>query len=82
MILIRNKDFEVVSRSRNLRGILSYSRHTAVERIDLYKAPDGCGQFGITWCDGASCITDFASYNVMADFAKKRTFKAAPVFEH
>lgn len=73
-----------VSRSKNLRGILAYSRAHETERIDLYKPTDGWsgGQFGIAWKDGATAICDFADFSIMEGFAKKKTFGGATVKLH
>lgn len=83
MILIRDRDFKTVSNSRNLRGIIEYNRNKSpAVRIDLYRNPDSSGQFGIAFADGASAITDFASFSVMEQFARRRMFKAAQIMQY
>lgn len=72
-IVIRDADFRVAHRSRNLRGILDYSRNHVVTRIDCYGPhANGTGTLGIAWADGATCITDFADYAVMVQWVKAR----------
>lgn len=71
MVIIRDKDMKVVSRSNNLRGILDYSRRNTVERVDIWPNPNGA-QFGIAWTDGSSCIDDFADAKVCAQFFRHR----------
>lgn len=80
--IIRDRDFKVVSNSRNLRGILEYARKIVTDRIDLYRNKTVGGQFGITFVDGATSISDFSSYDVMLKFAKKRVFGGAPIKYH
>lgn len=75
-VIIRNAEFRIVAQSRNLRGIIDYSRSHAIERIDLYKGP----QLGISWVDGASCITDFADVTVMHKWIER--FKGVPIHDH
>jgi hypothetical protein len=71
----------VVSRSRNLRGILEYSRTHFVARIDLYKH-DLEGQLGITWANGSTVITSFASFDVMQRWVKRPLFKGVNIRIH
>lgn len=79
-VIIRDADGHVVSRSRNLRGILEYSRRVPVERIDIWRNPDETAQLGITWTNGSSTITDFASFNVCKQWcASRRNFSGAPI---
>jgi hypothetical protein len=84
-VKIRDASGRVIHTSRNLRGILDYSRGRCVivERVDLFplKHSEG-GTMGITWNTGATCITDFASYRVMVEWAKaRRCFKGAEIRE-
>ena len=84
-IIIRDRNFKIVSRSRNLRGIMEYSRRKSTAyRIDLYRGKNGWsgGQFGIAWHDGSTAICDFADFSIMESFAKKRTFKGAEIKIH
>jgi hypothetical protein len=76
-VVIRGADFRVASRSRNLRGILTYSREHVVTRVDLFGPhSSGTGTLGLAWADGATCITDFADYTVMREWvAKRRIFR-------
>ena len=83
-IKIYDKMGVCISWSKNLRGILTYSRENETERIDLYK-PDPTrsgGQFGIAWANGSTSICDFADYSIMEKFANKKTFKPAIIKIH
>ena len=83
-ITIRDKDFRVVARSHNLRGILDYSRDHPVERVDLFPATNGnpAGTLGVTWTNGATTVADFASYSVMKKWVKaRRCFRGAQIKE-
>jgi hypothetical protein len=72
-IIIRDINGRSVRRSKNLRGILEYCRTCQVERVDLFGPNrDGEGVLGVTWADGSTCVTDFASYRLMAEWAKAR----------
>ena len=64
MITIRDSEFNIVSQSKNLRGILRYK--CRVERVDVWHR-----QVGITWTDGASTITDFGDHGIMLDWIKR-----------
>lgn len=72
MIKIRNKDFDVVSISKNLAGVRKYAAMYGVERIDIYpdKKTLGC-QLGICFKDGASTIHDWRSYTICLERMKK-----------
>lgn len=74
-VVIRDADFKIVSRSRNLRGILDYSRKHLVERVDIWQGAAGGAQLGIVWLSGASVITDFACFEVCKSWcAARRNF--------
>jgi hypothetical protein len=82
-VTIRDRDMRIVSTSRNLRGILGFSRTHVVERIDIWPGAAGGAQLGITWMDGASCITDFASFTLCKDWvSRRRVFFGAQVVVH
>lgn len=79
MIIIRDKAGRAVSRSKNLRGILDYSRKNEVERVDLYPGP----QLGIAWKNGASMLADFADATVMRAWVDRFVkYRNVPVKEH
>ena len=82
-VLIVDIGLNAISRSRNLRGILDYSRRNPVERIDLYGQPLGAGLLGITWINGSSVITEFASFSVMREWTRDRAvFHSITPTEH
>jgi hypothetical protein len=68
------KQLKPVSTSQNLRGILDYARtrNTNVRLVRIEQIADGKGMLQVTWADGARAITDFADYNVLADWCKGR----------
>ena len=75
MIEVQLRD-RIVSRSRNLRGMRDYARVSPVVRVECRKC-DGRpwrvgGTLRVTYADGATCETEFASYNIMVDFVRKR----------
>lgn len=79
MIIIRDQEGTVVSRSKNLRGIRDYSRHNEVERIDLYPGP----QMGVAWRNGSTSIMDWADPAVMQQWAKRFSHHVnAPIHQH
>ena len=74
MVKIYDKDLRTISTSRNLRGILEYTRKNTIDRVDIWPTESGA-QFGITWLNGSFCISDFADAMVCkAFFAKRKTF--------
>ena len=80
-VVIRDAEFYVVSTTKNLRGIIEYSRRHRVERVDIWPGKDGGAQLGITWSDDASTITDFVDSTVCREWcAKRRNFP--PAKEH
>jgi hypothetical protein len=76
VITIRNADFRIVATSRNLRGLLTYARTVApVSRVDLYENKPGAtwgSQFGITFADGSSSISDFAQFSILCEWVETR----------
>jgi hypothetical protein len=84
MVTIRDNSFNIVQRSKNLRGILERTRRIAVDRVDVW--PDKAGdtaQLGVTWVDGSSCVTDFASFKLCKQWCRaRRAFPHAKVHEH
>lgn len=66
------KGGRVVSTSRNLRGIVTYSRKVAPKQITLDRDGDTRGWLYVEWCDGASVHTEFASYHIMVDWVRNR----------
>lgn len=83
-VVIRDAAFNVVSKTKNLRGILDYSRTHRVDRIDFWEeGVKGTGQLGITWVNGSSTITDFADAGVMRRWVRgRRVFAAITPVEH
>ena len=83
-VIIRNTGGRVVSRSKNLRGIVDYARnHAKPNRVDIWQNRDGSAQLGIVFADDATVITDFASFEVCRSYvARSRACKSAAVHIH
>lgn len=75
MIEVQLRD-RIVSRSRNLRGMRDYARVSPVAcvvcRMRRGHPNDPGGHLWVRYDNGATCETDFASYNIMVDFVRKR----------
>jgi hypothetical protein len=80
-VVIRDSDCKVVSTSRNLRGVIARLGRIRPERFDIWPASDGTAQLGITWADGSSMITDFASAAICVRFCENRQ-QGAPINVH
>ena len=65
MIEIRNPQGQVIRRSRNLRGIGDHARRTWLAEAVASPAQDGRGLLQVTFGDGTTCRTEFASYQVL-----------------
>ena len=65
------KDGGVVSRSRNLRGILDYGRKHGVAKALVLNAPEGA-LVRLAFEDGAFCYTEFADYSVAVGWINAR----------
>lgn len=81
MIKIHDINMRTVSTSRNLRGILEYTRKNTVERVDIWPNSNGA-QVGIAWHNGSTCITDFADATVCAQFFRHRIARFPNVIIH
>lgn len=76
MIKILDRDLNVISKSRNLRGIVARSRCVQPTRVDVYLDERHCkGQLGVTWEDESFVITDFASAKVLEEYVRKSQWK-------
>ena len=82
-VVIFSRASGVISRSRNLRGIIARSAKVAVARIVVSPTgptTEGAGSLYVEWVDGAWCSTPFASYWVAQDWVRRRrSFKGVPV---
>ena len=72
MIEIVNANGQVLHRSRNLRGIFDHARRTWIEEATAHPAGEGKGLLQVTFGDGATCQTAFASYHALCDWLKRR----------
>lgn len=64
---------KTVSRSKNLRGILTYARNHGVHIAQAIPAKtDGKGVLAVKFRDGAEVATQFESYEVLRDWLRGR----------
>lgn len=68
------KNYDVVSRSQNLRGLLRYAndKKTFVIKVVIAREEAGAGSLYLQWADGAVCRTHFSSYSVLEHFVTAR----------
>ena len=72
MIEIRDRNGEVIHRSKNLRGIFDHARHTWVEEAVAMPTWQSTGLLCVTFGDGSTCRTEFASYGVLVQWLRSR----------
>lgn len=71
MTTVRLND-EIVSLSRNLRGMLDYGRKQGVCRVQIAPIDTG-GLLYVAYYNGATCLTTFADYSVLRGFVQDRS---------
>jgi hypothetical protein len=74
MLVVRDRDGKVISKSRNLAGIRRYVGEPvrpSIKVIDVSQIGDGEGKLCILFENGCSFETNFASYPVLKDFVKR-----------
>ncbi len=72
---------QVVSTSKNLRGMKDYAKTSPVHRVYAYrdKKLSCCGVLEVEYENGATCRAEFASYCVLLEWLyKRRSWRAAP----
>jgi hypothetical protein len=83
MICIRERDGNVISKSRNLAGIRRYvGGHTAplIKVLDVSEIAHNEGKLCILFENGSSFETNFASYSVLKGFVSRwRNVYGAPL---
>lgn len=67
------KNGRIVSRSKNLRGMLEYARKHPVRRVETVPLVGGKGTVRVFFLDGAECKAIFESYVVMLQWLQSRT---------
>jgi len=77
MINIYNAKCEVISTSRNLRGIHERNRKQKASLIVITEMPDGGAAFFILWPDESFTSVTFASFKVCVEHANRRIFATA-----
>lgn len=70
---IRDKGGRVISRSRNLSGILRYPNHYTryVAAVAIAPTQNG-GRLRVTYADGATAETEFADFFVLCQWLRSR----------
>lgn len=71
-INILDKSGNVISKSRNLNGILHRCSYVFVKSAVIKRLPDNTGELLVTWIDGTHATAPFESYVVLRDWAHKR----------
>lgn len=72
MIEIYAPDGNVIHRSRNLRGVLDHARRSWVAEAVAEPLPRGKGLLRVTFGDGGTCVTEFASFAVLCTWLRAR----------
>jgi hypothetical protein len=72
VIEIRDRSDKVIHRSRNLRGIFDHARRTWVEEAVAMPTWKSTGLLHVTFGDGSTCRTEFASYGVLCQWLRSR----------
>ena len=77
---IRDRDGNVIGRSRNLRGIRRYVSSHLVKALAVDRVGNGEGKLLILFDDGSSYETNFASFSVLLGFVRRwRNVYGAPL---
>lgn len=62
---VKDKDGNVIRRSRNLRGIRDHVADYLVNTLDVSRLSDGGGRLSVTFVNGDSYETNFADFKVL-----------------
>ena len=83
MQVVRDRDGNVINKSRNLAGIRRYvGGHTPplIKVLDVSEIGDGEGKLCILFENGCSFETNFSSYSVLKGFVRRwRNVYGAPL---
>ncbi len=80
MHAIRNRDGEVVSQSRNLRGIRAYVGKHIIKTLDVSRVGNDEGLLSILFENGDSYQCPFASFDVLCMVVRSwRNVHGAPI---
>ena len=72
MIEIIRPDGTVAQRSANLRGILNHACRTWIAEAVASSTQAGSGILRVTFGDGCTCHTEFASYVVLCAWLRRK----------
>ena len=74
------KNGQIIRKSRNLRGIVDYSRISKPARIELTPQGKCNGRLRVIYKDGATTSAHFASYHIAVDWVRnRRTWRGANI---
>ena len=80
MEVIRDRDGNVISRSRNMRGIRRYVSDRIIKRVAIGEIGNREGKLMILFEDGSSYETNFASWGVLRQTVRQwRNLYGAPL---
>lgn len=80
--VIRDKDGNIIQRSRNLAGIRRYTAHSIIKTLDVSHIGDKLldGQLSILFNNGDTFQTNFASFAVLCGWVERwRNAHGAPL---
>lgn len=86
--VIRDRNGNPIHYSRNLRGILTYSRNRLITVVEVFQTnqntsagyPHSNGRLRVVFDNGANYTTDFASFNVLCVWvSNRRNWYGAPL---
>ena len=72
MEVIRDKDGNIIRRSKNLRGVLEYARTHIISKIGADRIGKEEGKLMVLFHDGASYETNFASFGALKQWIRAR----------
>ena len=81
MHVIRNREGDIIRRSRNLRGFVTHLGKTRspVKMLDIGRLAEGGGRLCVLWENGDSYETNFASIDVLTDWVfHRRNLRGSP----
>jgi hypothetical protein len=81
MIVIRNKNGEIVSRSANLRGLRRHLTSHPAQSVQIAQYNGGSAYMIVEFQNGDYCRSDWASYRVLCQsLANWRNLRGTPLF--
>ena len=73
--IIRNKTGQIISKSKNLRGILEYNKkNSRIKSVSISRIPHNEARAAIFFKDDSYCLVYFANYDICCQWFKRRVF--------